>query len=518
VHTHFIRYTATILIVVLLQACGGGSVSGNSAATVSGISSPTAILSGVAATGAAIDGTVTLKDSTGATRSAVISLPSGTFSMDVSGLTPPYFLKATNNTGTLTLYSIATGSGTFNINPLSNLVAVAAAMSIDPLAKTPDAAFNNPAHFNTLTVAQIQTAIDSVMAQMSPAFKSALAANGVTNVNPLTDSYQIGNGLDKVFDSFVVTLDTVTGIGQGHQVCGQTSAGAGSTTTPPAGTLIITAMPVCKTYDGQVYSGGNGVTYNGFLNGDTPAVLGGTLTYGGTWQSTKNVGTYTIIPSGLTSSSYNIVFVNSTLTTSPATLTLTVISNTSNIYNANAVTVASGETLTLTGNETIGSLAGAGNVDLGAFTLTVGGDNTNTTFSGVISGTGGLTKVGTGTLTLTAASIYIGTISVLDGGLIVNGTLSVNGTAVSSTPASSGAAGTISLSGFAAGDTLTSSTGVMTGGLVLAGTYNIAPSITLIGNTTSISGGTISVVANYGLTTTGATTATISAATLSAGP
>jgi hypothetical protein len=231
----FIRYTAAILLVVWLQACGSGSNN----------SSPTATVSGVAATGVAMDGTVTLKDSTGNTRSAVISLPSGAFNMDISGLTPPYFLKATNSSGTLTLYSVATGSGTFNINPLSNLVVVAAAMSIDPLAKTPDAAFNNPANFRTLSAAQIQAATDSVMAKMSPAFKAALAANNVTQVNPLTDSYQIGDGLDKVFDGFVVTLNSATGEVQELQVASNTTAVVGLVD-------MLGTFPSAGVYDGTV--------------------------------------------------------------------------------------------------------------------------------------------------------------------------------------------------------------------------------------------------------------------------
>ena len=47
-----------------------------------------------------------------------------------------------------------------------------------------------------------------------------------------------------------------------------------------------------------------------------------------------------------------------------------------------AFTIASGATLNLASfNQTIGSLAGAGNVTLGAATLTTGNDNTSTTFS-----------------------------------------------------------------------------------------------------------------------------------------
>ncbi len=58
------------------------------------------------------------------------------------------------------------------------------------------------------------------------------------------------------------------------------------------------------------------------------------------------------------------------------------------------------------GNQTIGDLSDApgdgAKVTLGANTLTLGTAN-STAFSGVVSGTGGLTKQGTGTLSLTAA-------------------------------------------------------------------------------------------------------------------
>jgi len=49
---------------------------------------------------------------------------------------------------------------------------------------------------------------------------------------------------------------------------------------------------------------------------------------------------------------------------------------------------------------TIGSIEGSGNVFLGPNDLTVGTRNINTSFSGVISGTGSLAKVGSGVLTL----------------------------------------------------------------------------------------------------------------------
>ena len=89
-----------------------------------------------------------------------------------------------------------------------------------------------------------------------------------------------------------------------------------------------------------------------------------------------------------------------------------------------AFTIAYGATLNLAGfNQTIGSLAGAGAVTLGAATLTTGNDNTSTTFSGAISGTGGLTKTGTGTLLLTGTSNYTGATTVNAGTLSVNGSI-----------------------------------------------------------------------------------------------
>jgi len=71
-------------------------------------------------------------------------------------------------------------------------------------------------------------------------------------------------------------------------------------------------------------------------------------------------------------------------------------------------------------------------VTLGAATLTTGSDNTSTTFSGTISGTGGLTTIGAGTLVLTGNNPYSGATAVDGGRLTVNGaipnsTLTVDG-------------------------------------------------------------------------------------------
>ena len=79
------------------------------------------------------------------------------------------------------------------------------------------------------------------------------------------------------------------------------------------------------------------------------------------------------------------------------------------LYDRTAVTVASGGTWDLNDfAETVGSIAGAGNITLGSATLTAGGDDSSTTFSGVISETGGFTKTGAGTLTLSGTNTFTG--------------------------------------------------------------------------------------------------------------
>ena len=92
--------------------------------------------------------------------------------------------------------------------------------------------------------------------------------------------------------------------------------------------------------------------------------------------------------------------------------------------SSSAVTVASGATLAFNGfNQTLASLAGAGSVTMGAGFMTVGGNNASTTFSGAISGSGGLTKNGTGALTLGGVNTFTGLTTVNAGTLILNGSL-----------------------------------------------------------------------------------------------
>jgi autotransporter-associated beta strand protein len=135
------------------------------------------------------------------------------------------------------------------------------------------------------------------------------------------------------------------------------------------------------------------------------------------------------------------------------------------IPDASAVAVDPLATLDLNGHaETIGSLAGGGNVQLGSGTLTVAGVNASPTdFSGKITGSGSLVKNGSGTLILSGSTNdYAGNTAVGDGTLTVTGKL----TATSGVTVD--AAGVLELSNAAAGSALTATTHVAN-----AGTMNV---------------------------------------------
>ena len=119
--------------------------------------------------------------------------------------------------------------------------------------------------------------------------------------------------------------------------------------------------------------------------------------------------------------------------------TLRVGSTANVIPDLSAVSVATGGTLDLNGfDEAIGNLSGAGSVLLNGGRLTVGGNTASADFSGAISGTGGLIKLGAGTQTLSGANTYAGGTAVQAGTLLVNNT-SGSGTGVGTVSVLSGA-------------------------------------------------------------------------------
>ena len=94
--------------------------------------------------------------------------------------------------------------------------------------------------------------------------------------------------------------------------------------------LTVSANDNRKAYTGFAYSGGNGVTYSGFVNGETEAVLSGSLDYGGNSQGAINIGSYVITPGGYYSNQqgYDISYIDGTLTiVNKAPLTILAVKN-----------------------------------------------------------------------------------------------------------------------------------------------------------------------------------------------
>ncbi|RFM29087.1 MBG domain-containing protein [Deminuibacter soli] len=171
--------------------------------------------------------------------------------------------------------------------------------------------------------------------------------------------------------------------------------------------LTITAKDFSKTYDGIAYSGGNDVTYIGFVNSETKTVLGGTLAYSGTSQGAKNAGSYVITPGGLTSSNYSIQYADGTLTIGQAALTITA-KDFSKTYDGiaysggNDVTYigfVNSETKTVLGGSLAYSGTSQGAANAGSYVITPGG---LTSANYTIQYANGTLNIGQATLTITA--------------------------------------------------------------------------------------------------------------------
>ncbi len=175
------------------------------------------------------------------------------------------------------------------------------------------------------------------------------------------------------------------------------------------------------------YTGGTTISAGTLQLGDggvTGSIIGDVTDNGTFAFNFNNSQTF----SGLISGTGGVAQVGSGVTTltaintygGPTTVAAgTLMAGTANtLPGLTAVTVESAGTLDLAGfNQSIGSLAGAGSVTLGSATLTTGADNTNTEFSGVISGAGPLDKVGTGTFILSGANTYTGDTTISAGTL-----------------------------------------------------------------------------------------------------
>lgn len=152
----------------------------------------------------------------------------------------------------------------------------------------------------------------------------------------------------------------------------------------------------------------------------------------GTAAQNTYSGTITVNPFAANGGSY--LYLIGTNALANATINLTGDNGPSNgRFGAPTLLFGSGTNLDGIGYATIGGLSGNGDFvladtlvvqsssSIGAgFALSVGNNNTSSTYSGVMSGAGSLTKVGTGTLTLYGVNTYTGN-TVVNGGVLAVG-------------------------------------------------------------------------------------------------
>lgn len=179
-------------LLLLFAGCGGGDDGGG-----------TSTVSGVAAGGSPLVGTVYLKDSSTPAKELSSTVGAdGTFSFNVEGLQAPFILKAQGTVGgtSYTLYSFSSGPGTANVNPFAGL-AVANAAGNGDLA----ALYAAPSHSTMqLIAANLGKAVNDIQTKLQPLFTPYNAT-----ANPVSGSYTVNHlGLDGVLDMVKVNLTT----------------------------------------------------------------------------------------------------------------------------------------------------------------------------------------------------------------------------------------------------------------------------------------------------------------------
>ncbi|WP_277344301.1 Ig-like domain-containing protein, partial [Metapseudomonas otitidis] len=277
---------------------------------------------------------------------------------------------------------------------------------------------------------------ESLSFDMDQASGLVLTGGTLTLGGGTTQTFTHGAGDTATISSVIAGSGALTKAGAGNL----TLSGSGNTfsgaTTISAGTLTV--------------SGGDALASNTSVSvaaGATLALAGdeafgnlsgaGSVTLG-SFNLTSNQTLDTTF-SGNISGTGGMIFTQSGAATYSTTLTGTntytgntlllnygwlKLDGNASMADTNAVRVNGNSVLTLLSDQTLGSLASNNanaSIQLGSYTLTAGGDNTSTSVSGVVSGTGSLVKQGSGTLTLSGSNSYGGTTTVSGGTLSIAG-------------------------------------------------------------------------------------------------
>ena len=304
-----------------------------------------------------------------------------------------------------------------------------------------------------LSVVPFATFANGAVARFDDTALSNVAVNVATTVSPLlmvvsnnTQSYAFsgssiaGTGSLVKSGSGTLTLsgaNTYSGgttNSSGSIVLGASSTGSGnSVTSGPLGTGKVTLSGGTLQMNAQTL--GNNLSVSASTtsivdNSGNNGTLGGNVTGSGTItiQNSSGTGLSDILNgdwSGFTGTlNYNVangsvfnIFLPTSISLAQATFNL----------GGPGTPPGNWSSIRAGGTNLFGALSGTkGYLDFGGI-LVIGSLNTNTTFGGAIIDSVGITKVGTGTLTLTGANTYTGNTTVSNGTLLVNAVSAVKG-------------------------------------------------------------------------------------------
>ncbi|MFO0841496.1 MAG: autotransporter-associated beta strand repeat-containing protein [Gemmataceae bacterium] len=282
----------------------------------------------------------------------------------------------------------------------------------------------------------IDTTVNSITAATTNSPNAGTHGVWVGDTDAVTlTSVTTADGLIRITAGGTITATLVTAAGTGRNVTLIASAGnvQAGTVSAAAGNVTLTATA------GSVLDDGVQAT---LVSGNAVALTAGSGTIGAAGNGDIDLGSTTLTATSSAASGSQFLRETGTallaaanaLNAGAGTITLTAgtfqaqaSAGGNAVADTSPLVVQAGATFNLNNNnETVTSLSDGGgpggNVTLGSGTLTTG-DATSTTFSGVISGTGGLTKVGSGAFTLAGLNTYTGTTNVNAGTLTVTGAI-----------------------------------------------------------------------------------------------